>query len=521
MPSENISLSTTWQVFAGLTRDDPVLPPEALSSIPAEIAVGGRRVKAQAVAAPYGVVDLGPLHGGHARDKAAYVFASLEVHGAGEVRLGFGADWFLQVWLDGKPVLDTLESGNLAYPISKSNHIVTRNLSGGRHVLAARIISGETSSVLALGLLKGPGASRGPGSEMTTRDLWREIMFYGAFNRMPVIHWAGWDETHERWIKEGMPELVDPQEYFQAAQPWRIVSANMFLYPAFDEETLEDAGEHRIFRDSGGVIQKAWKHKGCIPHFIDFTLKEAKDWPEYKKRLQPHPGRLYGNLDETIKTAEASGDVIAIGIAPMMGWIRNWMGVENMSFLMYDDQDCYADMVMTLADLTCWGIDQVVPKMQTKPNLGFGWEDICGKSGPLVSPDIFRKCVAPGYRKIRSKLEGYGITLLGIDSDGLVEPLIPHWLESGVNLQFPIEYGTWQATPEHMREKFGKELRIVGGFNKLVLEKGRAAIDAEIERHIPLMKEGGFVMMPDHLITPDTPLEDYRYYLDRVRALRF
>jgi hypothetical protein len=27
--------------------------------------------------------------------------------------------------------------------------------------------------------------------------------------------------------------------------------------------------------------------------------------------------------------------------------------------------------------------------------------------------------------------------------------------------------------------------------------------------------------MPDHLITPQTPLDDYRYYLDRVRALRF
>ena len=31
---------------------------------------------------------------------------------------------------------------------------------------------------------------------------------------------------------------------------------------------------------------------------------------------------------------------------------------------------------------------------------------------------------------------------------------------------------------------------------------------------------GGFIMMPDHLITPDTPLEDYKYYLNRVRELR-
>jgi uroporphyrinogen decarboxylase len=103
----------------------------------------------------------------------------------------------------------------------------------------------------------------------------------------------------------------------------------------------------------------------------------------------------------------------------------------------------------------------------------------------------------------------------------MVEPLIPHWLDAGVNLQFPIEPGTWGATPEHMRQRFGKELRIFGGYNKLVLEKDRAAIDRELEAHLPLIREGGYVMLPDHLITPGTPLANYKYYLERVRALRF
>jgi uroporphyrinogen decarboxylase len=72
-----------------------------------------------------------------------------------------------------------------------------------------------------------------------------------------------------------------------------------------------------------------------------------------------------------------------------------------------------------------------------------------------------------------------------------------------------------------MRERYGKELRIIGGYNKLALERGREAIKAEFDRHIPLMKEGGYIILPDHLITPDTPLEDYRYYLELVRNLRF
>ncbi len=355
----------------------------------------------------------------------------------------------------------------------------------------------------------------------STRELWRSIMHYGDFDQMPVIHWKGWPETTERWIQEGMPKGVDEHEFLNAVPMWHRVGVNVSLYPAFEERTLEENESYRIFRDSTGVVQKDWKTKSCIPHYTDFTLKEAKDWPEYKKRLQPDPARIPADLDDRIAQAEASGLPIVIGCASMMGWIRNWMGVENMSYLIHDDRACYADIVNTLADLVCWAIDQVAPRMKTKIDMGHAWEDICGKQGPLISPQVFKECVAPGYLKIRNKLESYGVDLFSIDSDGKVEPLIRSWLDSGVNVMFPLEPGTWKATPEAMRLKFGKDLRIIGGYDKLVLEKDSAAIDAELQRHVSLLKTGGFVLMPDHLITPDTPLNNYQYYLERVRRLRF
>jgi len=355
---------------------------------------------------------------------------------------------------------------------------------------------------------------------MTMRELWRNIMFYGEFDRMPVIHWTGWPETMERWRKEGLPADVNIHQYFGTVPHWTWVGVNLGLHPPLAEETLEETDEYRIFRDGSGVVQKDWKHRSCIPTFLDFTLKEAKDWDPFKRRLQPDPARIPADLDKRIADAEGSGLPIAVGTASMMGWIRNWMGVENMCYLMFDAPDVYADMVDTVAELTCWGIDQVIPKMAAPPDMGFGWEDICGKSGPLVSPQIFDKHVAPGYRKVRDKLESYGVTLLGVDSDGMVEPLLRSWLNAGVNVHFPVEIGTWNADPHALRGKFGKDLRIVGGFNKLVLEKDHAAIDAEIERHIPIMKAGGFIIMPDHLITPDVSLENYKYYLNRIRELR-
>ena len=358
---------------------------------------------------------------------------------------------------------------------------------------------------------------------MNNRELWQSIMHYGEFDRMPVFHWRGWPETTERWEKEGLPPGVTEHEYFGATRMWNAVSANLEPLPAFEEEVLEDTPEYRIFRGADGVVQQDWKNRSCIPHFIDFTLKSARDWDDYKKRLQPDPARIPANLEEQIHEVDESGTTVIVMVASMMGWIRNWMGVENMSYLMYDDADCYADMVDTLAELACWSLDRILPKMREMdvvPDMGFGWEDICGKSGPLVSPDIFDRCVAPGYQKMRAKLGEHGVPLLGIDSDGWVEPLLPNWFEAGVNVMFPLQPGSWDTTPAGVRQRFGRELRIMGGYDKLALEKGPAAIDAELERHMDVMREGGFVLMPDHLITPDTPLANCKYYIDRIRELR-
>jgi uroporphyrinogen decarboxylase len=217
--------------------------------------------------------------------------------------------------------------------------------------------------------------------------------------------------------------------------------------------------------------------------------------------------------------AEQGTAPIAIVLASMMGWIRNWMGVENMAYLMHDDPDVYADMVDTLAELTCWSIDQVLPRMKTRPVLGVGWEDICFRSGPLVNPRFFERYVAHGYEKMGQKLESYGIDLMAIDCDGLIEPLLGPWLEVRVSVHYPVEIGVWGADPIALRKRFGRRLRMVGGFNKFALEQGPAAIDAEIERRLPLVGDGGYIIMPDHHITPGVSLENYQYYIGRLHQL--
>ncbi len=63
-----------------------------------------------------------------------------------------------------------------------------------------------------------------------------------------------------------------------------------------------------------------------------------------------------------------------------------------------------------------------------------------------------------------------------------------------------------------LREQF-PQLCIIGHYDKMVMNKGEAAMRAEFERLRPLMKTGGFIPSVDHQTPPGGSLEEYRTYL--------
>jgi hypothetical protein len=75
--------------------------------------------------------------------------------------------------------------------------------------------------------------------------------------------------------------------------------------------------------------------------------------------------------------------------------------------------------------------------------------------------------------------------------------------------------------PVMMRKKYGKSFCMVGGVDKREIAKGRQAIDAEIARLAPVIREGGYIPWIDHTVPPDTALADFEYYLEKKRKVIF
>jgi len=166
------------------------------------------------------------------------------------------------------------------------------------------------------------------------------------------------------------------------------------------------------------------------------------------------------------------------------------LGVEGSSYLYFDDEELFDEIITTVANLS-YQVTERVLSTGVKFDFGHFWEDICFKNGPLVIPTVFKQKVGPHYKRITELLKRHGIKIISLDCDGLIDSLIPTWFENGVNTMFPIEVGTWDANIKPWREKYGSDL----------------------------LELGGYIPCPDHRIAPDAKWENVQYYCKKMRSL--
>jgi uroporphyrinogen decarboxylase len=207
---------------------------------------------------------------------------------------------------------------------------------------------------------------------------------------------------------------------------------------------------------------------------------------------------------------------LGINCGSMIGKIRDMLTFEGLAYATYDYPGMVEDMVETCCQLVEYELDQVLGKVDF--DFASGWEDICYKSGPIISLKFFESVIVPRYKRIGDRLHAHGIDLWWTDCDGDVRPLLPGFLSAGINCLFPYEVNSC-VHPAVLLEEYGRDLRIMGGVDKLELAKGPAAIKAYLESLVPIVERGGYIPFCDHRCPPNVKPEDYLYYLDLKEEL--
>ena len=358
---------------------------------------------------------------------------------------------------------------------------------------------------------------------MNQRERFLALFDYQPVDRTPIWDFGFWSQTLTEWRKQGMPQGVEPDDFFGMDKQWQWAPYSPGLLPAFERKVLEDGPDFEVVLGGDGVIARQPKDFTSMPDFIGYTLKDRASWEEhYKWRLNPDtPGRIGPEFFERCKQLQNRDFPALISCGSVLGSIRNWFGLENFSYIQFDDPKLFAEIVETNAHCIAVTMERALEearKLGVTFDMGHFWEDICYNHGPLVHPKTFREVAAPQIKRITDVGRKFGINLFSVDCDGKIDELILPWRQAGIQTMFPIEVGDW-ADPVELRKRFGKELLMMGGVDKRILAKGRDKIDAMIDHLTPLVNEGAFLPTPDHRVPPDVSLDNYIYYLNRIKKV--
>jgi hypothetical protein len=367
---------------------------------------------------------------------------------------------------------------------------------------------------------------------MNNRERALAILNYQPYDRMPVVHFGFWNETLDKWAAEGHITQEEAAGWADGNDADLSITHKLgfdfnwyscfhwksSLMPEFETHLVSqypDGSRAVMNVDGVTVLQK--DEAGSIPAEIEHTLKDRKTWEEYYlPKMQWSPERIDWDALAALPAQSERDHPIGLHCGSLWGRIRDITGLVGLSYLMADDPGLVDEMIETTAEICYQGTKAVLEKYSGFDFAHF-WEDICYRAGPLVSPAFFRAKIGPHYRRITELVNSYGINIVSLDCDGKIDKLVPIWFDNGVNTMFPIEVGVWNASVGPWRELYGRELRGVGGANKVVMARDYAAIDAEVERQRPLVELGGYIPCFDHRLPPDAKWENVQYYAEKMK----
>jgi hypothetical protein len=316
---------------------------------------------------------------------------------------------------------------------------------------------------------------------MSHRERFESLMNFQPVDRLPRIEWATWwGQTIDRWCGEGLAvrDRYELYEYFGLDpyfQMWFRPRMDSFPHPS---------------RHGGEVIRTMDEYEAVRQHLYppqDAALAALAPWAVRQNR----------------------GDaVVWISLDGFFWFARTLLGIEGHLYAFYDQPELLHRINKDLARYHVGLLEQLSPICRPA-FMTFG-EDMSYNHGPMLSRRLFEEFMAPYYRQVIPLLREMGTRVI-VDSDGDVTEMIP-WLESvGVEGVLPLERQAGVDAGQLRRA--ASRLLMIGQYDKMVMNRGEAAMRVEFERLLPVMRQGGFIPSVDHQTPPGVSLQEYRIYL--------
>jgi uroporphyrinogen decarboxylase len=138
-------------------------------------------------------------------------------------------------------------------------------------------------------------------------------------------------------------------------------------------------------------------------------------------------------------------------------------------------------------------------------------DDMGFQDRPYVRPELYREMIKPYHRRLVEAIKSNTEAKVVMHSDGSVYPIIPDFIEIGVDALNPVQVSAKDMDSQRLKSEFGKHMCFWGGIDThRVLPTGTPeAVRGEVKTRIAdLAPGGGYVLASVHNIQAEVPPEN-------------
>lgn len=165
-----VELPEEWRLFGPFPREAAPAGVARLTGLPDALTVGGTTAAGQEVRREADLFDVGRMLGGCQAGQQAYLMAEMTVPRGMHCTIGLGVEWWMQWWVDGALVYDSMAVSSFVKPPSVEADHFDVDLSAGTHLVVVRIISQARIWLMRAAVLSAPQVAR---ARVEVSDAWR------------------------------------------------------------------------------------------------------------------------------------------------------------------------------------------------------------------------------------------------------------------------------------------------------------------------------------------------------------
>jgi uroporphyrinogen decarboxylase len=89
-------------------------------------------------------------------------------------------------------------------------------------------------------------------------------------------------------------------------------------------------------------------------------------------------------------------------------------------------------------------------------------DDLGTQRAPLIAPELYREIIKPRHRKLFAFIKSHTDAKIFLHSCGAIRPLIPDFIDAGVEILHPLQPLAWGMEHEQIKTQYGDRLSFWG-----------------------------------------------------------